>query len=208
MGLAGLHSEAGRSKIILERLLSPASTNTEHREKTEHMLKMSQPPAHRGCNFLLCNVSVCTDVIAETWGKYRRWIPAPKKSFSAIFSSLHPSLLSVRIFSPSAFPAPFSLKHFIVLKQHHLVAYSSPLYGYCSATYQSMENVTLQQFLCFLHYLIVLFLLCVYLLPNLILALVFNHTVHCYILSLSGKCRKCCWKGLNLSLSFSSTNIN
>lgn len=42
----------------------------DQREKTEHTLKMSQPPAHMGCNFLLCNVCVCTDVIVETWGKY------------------------------------------------------------------------------------------------------------------------------------------
>ncbi len=42
-----------------------------------------QPPAHRGCNFLLCNVCVCvcvfTDVVVEAWGMYCRWIPAPKK---------------------------------------------------------------------------------------------------------------------------------
>lgn len=70
-----------------------------------------------------------------------------------------------------------------------------------------MENVTLQQLLCSCLIWSFRFFCCVvYVPPNLILASVFKPR-YCCILSLTGKCRKRCWKGLNVSLSSPATNI-
>lgn len=106
----------------------------------------------------LWRCSCCTDLIVS-----------PRYSFWGKWMSFHFLWLS-------HIPPSFTPKHFIVLKQHHFAAHSSPLYGYCSATYQSMESVTLQLLLCVYNICSFLFLLSVYLPPNLILALVFNRT--------------------------------
>lgn len=95
---------------------SPASTERKHSTRWKHCSRHLRIGAATSC---------CVTCV---------WCDCAVGGFQLLKKKKNPSIFSFHFFSPPAVPLPFTLKHFKLLTQHHLVAHSSPLYGYCSAT--------------------------------------------------------------------------